>query len=360
MQKKIRFGLSAVATGALVLLAANPAHAALPTPHFTQVNQVADQPGKANIPDANLVNAWGLALSPTSPLWSANNGTNTATLYSGGLGGAPVAKVGLTVAIPGGAPTGQVFNDTTDFVVHVGANSAPATFMFVSEGGQVTAWSGPISGTNASIVGHDNGAIYKGMALLHASTGNYLLATDFHHGRVDVYDNGFQLVHPTALTFNDPTLPKGYAPFNVFVVGDKVYVSYAKQDADKEDEVDGAGLGFVDVYTVDGYHSHPVRQRIASRGPLDAPWGMTIAPASFGKFAGALLVGNFGDGHILVFKNGQFLGALRDATNHRIHIDGLWALLPGTASTGGVGTLWFSAGPVHESHGLVGQLIPTV
>jgi len=360
MQTKLRFGLGVVAAGALVLLAATPAQAALPTPHFTQVNQVSDQPGKAKVTDPDVVNAWGLALSPTSPLWVANNGTNTATIYIGGLGGAAVTKAGLTVAIPGGAPTGQAFNNTSDFVVHVGANSAPATFLFVSEGGEVTAWSNPISGTNASIVGHSTGAIYKGLAIVHASTGNYLLATDFHHGRVDVYDKGFHLVHPDALSFRDPTLPKGYAPFNVFVVGNKVYVTYAKQDAAKEDEVDGAGLGFVDVYTVDGYGSHPTRQRIASRGPLDAPWGMAIAPASFGKFAGALLVGNFGDGHILVFKNGQFLGSLRDASNHRIHIDGLWALLPGTASTGGVGTLWFSAGPVHESHGLVGQLIPIV
>ena len=141
----------------------------------------------------------------------------------------------------------------------------------------------------------------------------------------------------------------------MLAVGDQVYVTYAKQDPAKEDEVAGAGLGFVDVYSTFGL----ARERIASRGTLNAPWGLAIAPASFGSFAGALLVGNFGDGRIGAFRNGQFLGALRDATGHRIQIDGLWALLPGTATTGGVGTLWFSAGPDDETHGLVGQLIPT-
>jgi uncharacterized protein (TIGR03118 family) len=357
MRTPFRLAVGVFASGALLVLAGAPARASAPTPHFTQVNQVSDQPGVANITDPDLVNAWGLALSPTSPLWVANNGTNTATLYVGGVGGAAVTKAGLTVTIPGGAPTGQAFNSTTDFVVHVGTQSAPATFMFVSEGGEVTAWSAPISGTTASIVGHDNGAIYKGLAPVHISSGNYLLATDFHHARVDVYDKNFRLVHPEELKLRDPTLPAGYAPFNVLTVGDKVYVTYAKQDAAKEDEVAGLGLGFVDVYNVSG--KHPVRHRVASRGTLNAPWGLTIAPDNFGKFAGALLVGNFGDGHIFAFKNGQFLGALRYADGHRVRIDGLWALLPGTASTGGVGTLWFSAGPDDESHGLVGQLIVT-
>jgi uncharacterized protein (TIGR03118 family) len=359
MRTPLRWTVACVAGGALTILAGTPAWAAATpapsNPHFRVINQVSDQTGKARIADSDLVNPWGLAMSPTGPLWVANNGTNTATIYPGGLNGASVTKAGLTVTIPGGAPTGQAFNSTTDFPVMVGTSSAPATFLFVSEGGQVTAWSSTLSGTNASIVGHHTGASYKGLAVVHTHSANYLLATDFHGGRVDVYDSSFHLVQPDTLDLRDPTLPDGYAPFNVMAVGDTVYVTYAKQDAAKADEVAGPGRGFVDAYTVSG--AHPVRHRTASRGTLNAPWGMAIAPANFGPFAGALLVGNFGDGRIFAFRGGQFLGALRYPNFHRVRIEGLWALLPGTAASGGVGTLWFSAGPDDESHGLVGQIV---
>jgi len=358
MRTPLRWTAACVAGGALTILAGTPATAATTlasNPHFRQINQVSDQPGHARITDPDLVNAWGLALSPTSPLWVANNGTNTATIYVGGLSGASVTKAGLTVTIPGGAPTGQAFNSTTDFPVTVGTTSAPATFLFVSEGGQVTAWSGPVSGTTASIVGRHAGASYKGLALVHTHAANYLLATDFHGGRLDVYDSTFHLVNPAVLRLGDATLPAGYAPFNVMAVGETVYVTYAKQDAAMADEVAGPGLGFVDAYTVSG--ATPVRRRVASRDTLNAPWGLAIAPANFGTFAGALLVGNFGDGRIFAYRDGRFLGALRYPNFHRVRIDGLWALQPGTAASGGVGTLWFSAGPNDESHGLVGQLV---
>jgi uncharacterized protein (TIGR03118 family) len=347
---------------ALVVFAAPAAYASAPqaqtpgslTTGFTQINQVSDQPGKANLRDPNLVNAWGLALSPTSPLWSANNGTNTATLYSGGLGGTAVAKVPLTVTIPGGAPTGQVFNDTTDFVVSGPGGSGPAAFMFASEGGDVTAWNKTANGTTAALVAHAPGAIFKSLALVHTPFGPFLLAADFHNGRIDVFNGKFHRVTLPRAFFNDRHLPKGYAPFNILVNGDDIFVTYAKQSADAVDEVDGAGLGFVDEYRNFGLSVH----RIASHGTLNAPWGLAFAPAGFGKLGGALLVGNFGDGRINVFAHGHFVGQLRDAHNRRITIDGLWALLPGTATTGGANSLWFSAGPSDESHGLVGQLLP--
>jgi uncharacterized protein (TIGR03118 family) len=324
------------------------------TAGFTQINQVSDQPGVANVTDPDLVNAWGLALSPTSPLWSANNGTNTATLYSGGLGGASVGKVPLTVTIPGGAPTGQVFNDTTDFVVSGPGGSGPAAFMFVSEGGDVTAWNKTANGTTAALVAHVPGAVFKGMALIHTPVGPFILATDFHNGRIDVFDRKFHQVRLPGVFFHDRHLPKGYSPFNVLVNGDDIFVTYAKLSAGGLDEVDGPGLGFVDEYHNFGLTVH----RVASRGTLNAPWGLVIAPAGFGRLGGALLVGNFGDGRINVFAHGHFAGQLRDTHNRHITIDGLWALLPGTASTGGANTLWFSSGPSDESHGLVGQLVP--
>lgn len=346
-----------VAVAALALLAgAGTAYADAPPPRFMQVNQVSDPGGPAAArTDPSTVNSWGLALSPTSPLWVANNGTNTATLYAGGIGGAPVTKVGLTVTIPGGGPTGQVFNGTTSFVVSGPNGSGPARFIFDSEGGEITGWSPAAAPTTAIVAAKVDGAIYKGLAMLVTNAGPMLLAADFHHARIDVFDGSFHKVNLPESAFHDGSLPDGYAPFNVMVAGGAVYVAYAKQDAEAMDEVAGPALGFVDRYSADGQ----LVERIASHGTLNAPWGLAIAPPGFGSFAGDLLVGNFGNGRINVFRGSEFLGQLRDQNNHKITIDGLWALLPGTANTGGTGTVWFSAGPSEETHGLVGQLIPT-
>jgi uncharacterized protein (TIGR03118 family) len=202
---------------------------------------------------------------------------------------------------------------------------------------------------------HVAGAVFKGLAISNTTFGSFLLAADFHNARIDVFDGKFrQIPLPPGIFFHDPRLPKGYAPFDVMVSGDKVYVAYAKQDAAGKDEVDGDGLGFVDVYTNFGVTVH----RVASRGPLNAPWGLAFAPASWGSLAGDLLVGNFGDGRINAYDGDHFEGQLRGANGKPITIDGLWALLPGTANTGGVGTMWFSAGPDGEANGLVGQLMP--
>ncbi|SBT38100.1 TIGR03118 family protein [Micromonospora narathiwatensis] len=327
------------------------------TPRFDVINQVSDQALKQDarrppFVDPNAVNTWGLALGPDTPLWVANNGTDTATVYSGGVDGAPVDKVNITVNVPGG-PTGAVFNDTDGFAVPNGGGNAPARFIFVTEGGDVIAWN-QNAGANGVVVAHGaEGAVYKGATLLHTDSGNFLLAADFHNARIDVFDEHFDKVELSDRRFQDEELPEGFAPFNVFAVGEAVYVSYAKQDAAAHDDVPGVGLGFVNLFTDFGRRVC----RVASRGTLNAPWGMAIAPKSFGRFAGDLLVGNFGDGKINVFDGNEFEGLLRDDDGDVITIDGLWALLPGTEQTGGEGTLWFSSGPDNEQHGLVGQLI---
>ncbi len=348
--------LAVVAAGAALALgsAVAPAQAAPTANRFAQVNVASDVPGLAQIHDPLVVNAWGLALSPTSPLWVANNGSDTATLYGGNGTTSPFVKRALEVAVTNGAPTGQVFNGTSSFVVGTPPAGGPAPFIFDSETGDITAWNPNASPTTALVTAHTDGAIYKGLALLQTASGPFLLAADFHHGRIDVFDGNWNHVN-VGSAFTDPDLPAGYAPFDVFVSGSSVYVSYAKQDADAEDEIAGHNFGFVDKYTNFGQ----TVQRVASRGNLNAPWGMAIAPASFGRFAGSLLVGNFGDGKIGAYTDsGDFLGFLRDNNNDIISIDGLWALLPGTANTGGTNAVWFSAGPDDESHGLVGVLRP--
>jgi len=330
-------------------------------PAFTEVDLVSNIPGRAAVTDGNVQNAWGLALSPTSPLWVANNGTNTSTLYAGGIGGATPTVVPLVVTIPGGAPTGQAFNGTSGFVVTGPGGSGPARFLFVSEDGDLVGWNPTadpvVAGqSTASLAKHVDGAIYKGLTLATTAFGSFLLAADFHNARIDVFDSSFNLMQPAAPFFTDPALPAGYAPFNVEALDGKIYVSYAQQDAAAEDEVAGPGKGFVDVYSGFGL----LEQRLVSRGPLNAPWGLQIAPSSFGRFAGSLLVGNFGDGRITAVdrRTGHVDGQLRDSRGKPIEIDGLWALLRGTATTGGTAAVWFSAGPNDEADGLVGQIRP--
>jgi uncharacterized protein (TIGR03118 family) len=345
-------------TGALVL-GASPADAHNGhQSRFVRTDLVSDVPGAATLTDANLVNAWGMAQGPTTPVWVAANGTNVATLYRGDGVIAPPANVGLVVSLPTDGPTGQVFNSSTDFVVSDGAgHSGPALFLFDSEAGDITGWNiavpPPPPSTHAFNGAHVDGAIFKGLAIASANGKNYLYAADFHNNRIVVVDGQFQ-VQSWSGAFRDRKLPNGYAPFNIQALGGELYVTYAKQDADAKDEVAGRGKGFVDVFDTSGH----LLRRLVQRGALNAPWGLALAPDGFGSFAGDLLVGNFGDGRINAYDphNGHFRGTLRTADGHDLRIDGLWALLFGNGATNDVNTLVFSAGPDDEAHGLYGAI----
>lgn len=315
---------------------------------YTVTPLVSDQPGVAPVVDTNLVNAWGLAASSASPWWVADNGTSKSTLYNGNTG-QPLALV-VSVGTDSG-PTGVVFNGGPGFVVTNGATSAPARFIFDSEDGLIRGWNPTVDPTNALVAPADApGAIFKGLAI----AGGMLYANDFHNGVVDVFDGSWNLVNQ----FTDPGLPSGFAPFGIQANDSRIFVSFAKQDAAAEDEVAGQGLGFVDVFDTGGN----LVERVAQRGLLNAPWGLAVAPADFGRFSGDLLVGNFGDGKINAFEqqsNGrfEFRGQLRKASGLPIAIDGLWALEFGNgANAGPTNTLFFTAGPEDETHGLFGRI----
>lgn len=347
--------LLGAATLASALSIASPAAASsfyVPTP------LVSNQAGVAPHTDPLLRNAWGLASSSTSPIWVADNATGVATIYDGS--GQPNSLV-VTIPPPDGgeppsAPTGELFNPTGDFIVSNGAQSAPAVFLFATEDGTIAGWSPQVDRNNA-IIAVDNsasGAIYKGLALGASALGNVLYATNFHAGTIDVFDASFA---PVALDgdFVDKHAASGYGPFGIANIQGRLFVTYAKQDEDKEDDVAGVGIGFVDVFDLDGHF----QLRFAQSGRLNAPWGMAVAPANFGRFSNALLIGNFGDGHILAFDltKRSFLGQLSDPRGKPLAIDGLWGLLFGNGSSGQpTNRLFFSAGPDDEENGLFGSI----
>jgi uncharacterized protein (TIGR03118 family) len=320
--------------------------------HYAQRNLVADRAGRADTTDPSLVNAWGLTFGPTTPAWVADNGTGVATLYSGGVNGSAVTKVPLTVAIPGGAPTGAVFNDSTAFPVMAGTTSGPARFIFDSEAGSITAWMQP-NGTQAQTEATVPGAVFKGLAIANTATGPQIYATDFHHGTVDVWNGAWAPVSMPG-AFQDSKIPHGFAPFGIQAVNGDIVVTYAKQDAQAHDDVAGPGNGFVDVFDTSG----TLLRRFARHGHLNSPWGIALAPQGFGPASGALLIGNFGDGRIGAYDpvSGRFLGTLRDSHGKRIVIDGLWSLMFGNGVIGTPQTLLFTAGPDNEAHGLFGEL----
>jgi uncharacterized protein (TIGR03118 family) len=327
--------------------------------HFAQRNLVSDVPGGAELQDGDLVNAWGLAFGPTTPAWVADNGTDVSTLYSGAVGSTPVTKLPLTVSIPGGEPTGVVYNGSNGFVVHSGASSGPASFLFASEAGMITGWSPavppPPPSTQAQAAISVPGAVFKGLAIANTATGPQIYATDFHNGNVDVWDANFAPVQVPG-AFQDPAIPSGFAPFGIQTVNGDIVVTYAKQDADAHDDVAGRGNGFVDVYDTGG----TLLRHFAAHGPLNSPWGIALAPQGFGDASGALLIGNFGDGRIDAYDpvSGKLIGPLRGEHGRRLAIDGLWALQFGNGVIGTQHTLLFTAGPAGESHGLFGEITP--
>jgi uncharacterized protein (TIGR03118 family) len=322
---------------------------------------VSDGNVAADFTDPNLVNGWGVAFNPNGPVWVSDAGTGKSTLYDGT--GKPQA---LVVTIPGvggepGEPTGVVFAGGNDFVVSMttasGTVSGPARFIFATEGGTIAAWAPTVNVTTAITVPTPaHNANYKGLALSGNGTTHLLYAADFRNNRVDVFDGNFNPVTRRG-AFVDRMLPKGYAPFGIQAITGDIYVTYAKQDAAGDDEVAGQGFGFVDVYTPDG----ALLGRLASRGVLNAPWGVALAPNSFGDLGGAILVGNFGDGTINAFdpRNGHFLGSLRDQSQRRIRVDGLWGIAFGNGVLAQkTNSLYYAAGPNDEENGIYGVIEP--
>jgi uncharacterized protein (TIGR03118 family) len=336
---------------ALSLAASSPSFAAQGS--YSQLNLVSDQPGVAPTTDSALVNAWGLARSATSPWWVSDNGTDKSTLYNGAG-----TKLALTVNIPpsGSAPTGVVFNGTGGFVVSKNGKSGPSRFIFSTESGTIAGWSPGVDPNNAIVaVPSSVAAVYKGLAIGASGGATFLYATNFRAATIDVFDSNFH-VATLGGNFSDPGIHAGFSPFGIANLNGDLYVTYAKRNAAGHDDVAGPANGYVDVFDTSGH----LLRRAATRGRLNSPWGVAIAPSNFGPFSGDLLVGNFGDGRINAVDpaTGEFLGQLRDAGNRPITIDGLWALAfgGGVANNGPTNSLFFTAGPDGESHGLCGVL----
>jgi uncharacterized protein (TIGR03118 family) len=322
--------------------------------HYIQNNLVSDIPGMAAQTDANLVNPWGLARSSSTPWWVGDNGTGVSTIYNGTTG-APSSTV---ITIPGshGAakPTGLVYNGTTSFELSSGN---PATFIFVTEDGTISGFNRSVNPTTAVIKVDQSGtSIFKGATIAEVGGRQFLYVADFFQGRIEVFDAAFNAVR-TDGAFEDRALPADFAPFNVQNIGGNLYVMFAKQDEDKEDEVQGPGLGFVDVFSPRGV----LLQRLEHGPWLNAPWGVALAPSDFGAFSHNLLVGQFGSGEIAAYDvvTGAFLARLRNPHEEILTIDGLWALSFGNGGASGpLNVLFFTAGIQDEEHGLFGTLVP--
>jgi uncharacterized protein (TIGR03118 family) len=321
---------------------------------YVQDNLVSDIPGAVRT-DHNLVNPWGLAAGPNTPLWVANAGTGVSTIYQGNSRPVPSPEAPLVVTIPPppgstetAEPTGIVFNGTSGFAV---APGKPARFIFATEQGTISGWNPDVDPTHAILEVAKEESNYKGLALL----GGQLIAANFEANSVDVFNSDFS----PAGSFTDTTLPPGFAPFNVQDLGGRLLVTFALQDEEKEDDVKGPGNGFADLFDP---ATHAFTRLIAGGtpdSPLNAPWGLALAPGDFGPFSGKLLVGNFGDGRINAFDptSGAFLGPLLRPDGSPIEIEGLWALRPGfDPAERRHPFLFFTAGIDDEAHGLFGRI----
>ena len=331
--------------------------------HYKQTNLVSNIAGMAPTFDPNLKNPWGLTRSSGSPWWVANNNSGTSTLY-GGTGN--IVPLVVTVPPPNGSPagtqstpTGVVFNGSpTDFLVAPGKSSR---FIFATEDGTISGWNG---GQNAVLVvdnsdnGSSNGAVYKGATSGEINGNKFLYVTNFRSAKVEVYDTNFKRVHLGEDAFNAEEIPRGFAPFNIQNIGGTLFVTYAKQDAARHDDVAGDGLGFAEIYTPTGKHIGGLRHGTW----FNAPWGVVWTTRDFGEFSNAILVGNFGSGWIAAF-NGftyKFIGFLKNPDDSLVTIDGLWSLTFGNdGGAGPANTLFFTAGINNEQDGLFGTLTPT-
>jgi uncharacterized protein (TIGR03118 family) len=314
---------------------------------YSVVNLVSDVDEYAPLHiDTNLVNAWGMAFGPTGGIWISAADKDLSTIYN---------KMGETLRAPvsvDGGPTGQVFNSTTGFMIP--GTSQVSRFIFATEGGTIAAWAGGDAATVA-VDRSSAGAIYKGLTMAQSNGAWYLYATDFHNAHVDVFDANFNMV--SGMSFSDPNIPSGFAPFNARAFNDRIVVTYAKQDADAEDDVSGPGNGYVDVYGTDGTFI----KRVASAGALNSPWGLEML-AAHGKPGSSpqLLVGNFGDGkiNVLDMASGNMLGQLMMG-NAPLVIEGLWSIsyAPSSDAYADVSNrIFFTAGPDDEEHGIFGYI----
>jgi uncharacterized protein (TIGR03118 family) len=365
--------LTAILAATAISASASPASArggGIATRSYVQTNLVSDIPGLAAHTDPSLKNPWGTSVGPGSPIWVSDNHAGVTTLYDGS--GNPQPRVVTIPAPPSagvgavGAPTGQAFNTfdptSTDFVISKNGVSGPAFFLFATEDGTIAGWNPNVDNAHAVIAvdnstatdaAGDVGANYKGLALVTTPSGKFIYASSFRFGRVDVFDSHFNLVN----SFTDPTLPAGFAPFGIHNIGGKLYVTFAKQGPGKDDDAARPGNGFVDVFSPNG----DLLQRLVSRGRLDSPWAVTLAPSTFGAFGGDILVGNFGNGRINAYDpvTGKFEGELRGRGHRPITIDGLWGLRFAPATPGATpNTMFFTAGLNHEADGLFGTLTP--
>jgi len=364
------------------------AQATKETNHYVQTNLVTDPNSgfSATFTDKQLKNPWGLARSTTSPWWISDNNAGVSTLYDG-----TGAKRSLVVTIPGpngsdpktfvAAPTGVVFNGSPDFDLSPGDPNTAAAFIFVTEDGTISAWAGGPAATlvvdNSTNPTPAEGAVYKGATIGEFKGKRYLYVTNFRSGKIEVYDTNF---HQVTLsddgddTFNDERIPKGFAPFNVQNIGGSLFVTYAKQNASKHDNLEGAGLGFVDLYSPSG----KLLTRFQHGSWLNAPWGIVWTPRDFGELSNKILVGNFGSGWIAAYNGftGEFIDFMRDHNGNIVGIDGLWGLafgnsaagcpstpplnsgLPKCGAAGPYNSLFFTAGVNGEMDGLFGTLTP--
>ena len=334
-----------IALGAALLIS-TPALAATT---FTVKPLVADKGSKAPNIDPQLKNPWGISQFSGGNLWVSDNGTGLSTLYDPNTG----VKNALVVTIPGGKPTGQIaMPGGHGFVVGNGTKSGESVFIFAAETGKISGWAPSVDTANA-FVGfditagtrkEDESEHYTGLAWDPAS--NHLFATDMSRNSVDIIDNTWHKLG----SFTDPDLPKHYGPFNVALLGGKLYVTFARLRNDGEEVQEGAGLGYVSVFNTDG----SLVKRLVSNGPLNAPWGLIMGPSNFGQFAGKLMVGNFGEGHINAFDpdSGTLIGTLK-AGKKDFQYEDLWQL-----DDTGNGAITFSAGLKHEKHGIIGLITP--
>lgn len=314
---------------------------------FAESDLVADRDGAAQRTDPDLVNAWGIAVDDEGLFWVADNGTGKLSIYDA-QGNPSIGEYRTSQFDLGEGITGIVMNSTTAFQVHAGGECAPADFIVASEDGKLRGVNGDVDPHRGLVLADRSaqGAIYKGVAIVDCSGGPHLLAADFHNGRIDAFDGK---MHALPQAFEDPALPAHFAPFDVAVLGGHVYVAYAMQDDQAEDEVAGDGLGAIDEFDASG----TLVRRLTTGGALNAPWGLALAPTSFGPLAGTLLVGNFGDGRITAYDvaSGQMIAQLANEHGKPLSIDGLWGL-----ASDATRMLHFAAGPDDEQHGLFGEL----